>query len=65
MDITEPEKRTRCDTGSAWTNLESVLLCEEARPQGHVVCDSTYAEFPEQADSETQGAGPWVRGTGE
>ena len=55
----------RCDTGSVWTNLESVLLCEEARPQGHVVCDSTYAEFPEQADSERQGAGPWLRGAGQ
>ena len=55
----------RSVTRSAWTHLGSVELSEEARPQGYGVCDSVHVEFPEQANSEAQGAGQWLWGAGE
>ena len=56
---------TQAWRGPTW----KALLSEEARPQGHVGCDSAHAEFPEQADSESRGwsvaAGGWgVTGEG-
>ena len=38
-----------------WMNLKNVMLSERSQTQkGHIVCDSVYVEYPEQANPERQ-----------